>query len=630
MAPSRDSKRGWRYLLAAHALSITTMRKTVDEALAGGDAALPDDPCALTAFVQELAERELSEISGDPGLHASRRLLQALRGHYRLDPSAFTPRAIENLRSLAKRIESRPPPSSDIVFEILKKDFGYSSFRPGQQPVIEAILQGRDAIAILPTGGGKSLCYQLPARIVGGLTLVVSPLIALMKDQVDALLEVGISAAFLNSTLCAEARRETVEGLLAGRFQLLYAAPEGLDASVGTLLGRLPIRLVAVDEAHCISHWGHDFRPTYRQLQGLKRRFGDVPILALTATAPRQVVDDIAEQLRMVSPYIHRGSFFRPNLKLFALQKGPTLGTTTKEAVARFVRARRGQSGIVYCLSRKNTETTAAWLQKFGIRAAAYHAGLPMEERTRVQNAYRDDDVDVVVATIAFGMGIDKSNVRYVVHQDMPRSIEGYMQEIGRAGRDGLTSECVVFYSWSDVLAYDRIAEGQQDENAMARLQAQARAMFAFASSERCRHQSLVAYFDEVIADCGTACDRCDPRPLFDSKREPRSQVTPGIPRAKRQLRSDNEVDEVQRPSRGNEVINGAVMARFERLKALRLVLARQKQVPAYVVFTDATLLAMAEQKPNCLDELEDVPGVGQKKLNAYGEQFVALLRTLD
>ncbi len=606
------------------------MRKSVDEALAGGDAALPDDPSALTAFVQELSERESKETASEPGLLASRRLLQALRGHYRLDPSAFTPRAIETLRLLARRIESRSLPPSATLFDALKRDFGYSSFRPGQLPIIEAILQGRDAIAILPTGGGKSLCYQLPARVVGGITLVISPLIALMKDQVDALLETGISAAFLNSTLTADARRETVDGLLAGKFQLLYAAPEGLDASVGSLLGRLPIRLVAVDEAHCISHWGHDFRPTYRQLQGLKRRFGDVPILALTATATKQVVDDIAEQLRMVSPYIHRGSFFRPNLKLFALQKGPTLGSTTKEAVARFVRARRGQSGIVYCLSRKNTETTAAWLQKFGIRAAAYHAGLPMEERTRVQNAYRDDDVDVVVATIAFGMGIDKSNVRYVVHQDMPRSIEGYMQEIGRAGRDGLMSECVLFYSWSDVLAYDRIAAGQQDDSAMARLQAQARAMFAFASSEGCRHQNLVAYFDEEIADCGTACDRCDLRPLFDSKHEPRAKMTPRIPSALRHLRHDGEVDEVRRPSRANEVIDDAVMARFERLKALRLVLARQKQVPAYVVFTDATLLAMAEQKPNCLDELQDIPGVGQKKLQAYGEQFVALLRALD
>jgi len=597
------------------------MQRFVDEALAATEVALPCDPAALTAFVEELATREIHGRTGTEAMRAFRRLLKALRGHYRRNRQVFTANAIDTLREVASRIESVPASDNATVQQVLKRDFGYTTFRPGQQPIIEAVLEGRDAIAILPTGGGKSLCYQLPARILDGMTLVVSPLIALMKDQVDSLRELGIAAVFLNSTLSPDERRATVDGLLAGKYQLLYAAPEGLDASVGSLLAKLPISLLAVDEAHCISHWGHDFRPTYRQLQGLKRRLGDVPILALTATATQNVVDDIAEQLRMVSPYVHRGSFFRPNLKLHALQKGPTLGATTKEAVARFIRERRGLSGIVYCLSRKGTEATAAWLKSSGIRAAAYHAGLETVERARVQSAYRDDDVDVVIATIAFGMGIDKSNVRYVIHHDMPRSIEGYMQEIGRAGRDGLDSECLLFYSWADVLAHDRIAASLDDEQALARQRAQVRAMYELAASDGCRHQRLVSHFDETISACGSACDHCRPYPLFESRRSKRPsgggrEIQGGSPPLRRHVAS----------CAGDEVSR----IRFERLKELRLELARQKRVPAYVVFSDATLLAMAEQNPDSLDALSEVPGVGHKKLEAYGRQFIAFLRALD
>lgn len=593
------------------------------DAPAESSVGLPRDADALTAFVVEFFARELAQSVEAPERCESLRMLQNLRQHFRANPAAFTPRAIELLRTAARRIEANVGQPRPGLFDVLKRDFGYSTFRPGQQPIIEAVLQGRDAIAIMPTGGGKSLCYQLPARVLPGITLVVSPLIALMKDQVDALREAGIAATFVNSTLTPEARRETVDGLISGSFQLLYVAPEGLDASLGPLVERLPVALVAVDEAHCISHWGHDFRPTYRQLQGLKRRLGNVPMLALTATATRQVVDDIAEQLRMVSPYIHRGSFFRPNLRLHAMQKGHTLGTTTKEAVARFVRERRGQSGIVYCLSRKNTESTVARLKKSGIRAEAYHAGLPAEERSRVQNAYRDDEIEVVVATIAFGMGIDKSNVRYVVHHDMPRSIEGYMQEIGRAGRDGLASDCVLFYSWADVLAYDRIADGLEDDESVTRLRTQARAMYAFAESEGCRHRRLVAHFDETIADCARACDSCAPRPLLVSSDTPRRGVS-SDPRPEASARDR---------SRRTSPVDGSedtIQARFEMLKSLRIELARQKHVPAYVVFSDATLLAMAEQKPESLDALSDIVGVGHKKLQAYGRQFIALLRAMD
>lgn len=582
------------------------------------DVALPREPSAWTEYVHRLLRELLAEIPSEAGLAQAKEQLNAAREHYRRCPEAFEPESIECLRRVAQVVESPRPATPESVFAVLKNDFGYTTFRPGQQTIVEAVLQGRDAIGILPTGGGKSLCYQLPARLLGGVTLVISPLIALMKDQVDSLLETGIPATFLNSSLDSEQRRQRTQELLAGKHQLLYAAPEGLDSSVGTLLERLPIRLIAVDEAHCISHWGHDFRPTYRQLQGIKRRFPKVPVLALTATATAQVIDDIAGQLKMVQPLVHCGSFFRPNLRLQVRQKGPSLGMTAKEAVTRFIRARPGQSGIVYCLSRKSTESMTAWLVKSQIRAAAYHAGLPGDERTRVQSAYREDDIDVVVATIAFGMGIDKSNVRYVVHHDMPRSIEGYMQEIGRAGRDGLNSDCLMFYSWSDVLAYDRFASDIDDEEAHQRHRQQARAMFRLADGQGCRHQNLLAHFGEHIDTCQSSCDVCHP----ELTRHP----LPAAATATRGLRPQS----YSTPTPPAPQETGLHLARFEHLKALRLALARQKQVPAYVVFSDATLYAMAAARPTSHQELLGIPGIGHKKLETYGDQFLEALRELD
>ena len=592
----------------------------------GITAPLPQDSAELSELVLGLQRRLDNPPDRTACCQRVRGSLTALREHYRAVPQAFSPALIVELRELAKRLElveqaERPSPK-----EILRRDFGYDQFRPGQGPVIEAVLSGRDCLAVLPTGAGKSLCYQLPARILGGITLVISPLIALMKDQVDSLNETGINATFLNSSLSAEERQNRIVGLLAGKFQLLYAAPEGLEASVGALLGRLPIRLVAVDEAHCISHWGHDFRPSYRQLSGLKRRFPKAPILALTATATPQVASDIVTELSMASPLVHRGSFFRANLRLCAKQKGPTLGMSTKEAVGKLVVARPGQSGIVYCLSRKNTETTAQYLMKFGVRAGAYHAGLAPAERERVQNGYRDDDLDVVVATIAFGMGIDKSNVRYVIHQDMPRSIEGYMQEVGRAGRDGLDSDCVLFYSWSDVLAYERLSEDMEDNFAKERLRNQSREMYQFASDSGCRHQRLVAHFDENIDMCGTACDECDPIDLIaDAIRRPRARV----PSGPTQRRFEPPVRAGAASTERDAVADDAAAYRFEQLKALRLTLAKQRHVPAYVIFNDSTLLAMAESHPASLEDLATLPGVGSKKLESYGGQFLALLRAM-
>jgi ATP-dependent DNA helicase RecQ len=316
---------------------------------------------------------------------------------------------------------------------------------------------------------------------------------------------VGLRAAFLNSTLAPEERRERIRALRRGDIELLYAAPEGLEASVGGALEGVPLALIAVDEAHCISHWGHDFRPAYRNLSGLRARFG-APVLALTATATPEVIRDIAGQLGMRDPLLVRGSFYRPNLLIHAVKKGE--GPSAREAILRFVRARRGESGIVYALSRRSVEELADDLVHQGVRAAAYHAGLEPETRTRVQDAFQAGAIDVVVATVAFGMGIDKPDIRFVVHRDLPRSAEAWYQEIGRAGRDGKPSTCVLFYSWVDVLSWERLAQ-DSDARVAAWQKRQARDLFRLVEDGGCRHQALVGHFGEAIAPCGSACDRC-------------------------------------------------------------------------------------------------------------------------
>src|SRR5205823_4857586 len=359
----------------------------------------------------------------------------------------------------------------------------------------------------MPTGAGKSLTFQIPARLLPGTVLVVSPLISLMKDQVDALTRNAFRATVINSTLDWETKRDRLRRLQAGEYELAYVAPEGLEGNLRGFLAGVNVSLVVVDEAHCISEWGHDFRPAYRKLKGLKQELGGIPILALTATATRRVVGDIIRQLGMVKPDGFKGSFFRPNLVLTAHKKGD--GRGSRKDLLTWVRRRAGESGIVYTLSRRNVESLTDYLRAAGVRAVPSHAGLDDAVRERNQNAFARDEADVVVATIAFGMGIDKSNVRYVIHREMPRSIESYYQEIGRAGRDGLASDCILLFSWADVVSHERFQDSIDEDAVRAAARAKTRAMFELADAPGCRQANLVAYFDETIAGCETSCDVC-------------------------------------------------------------------------------------------------------------------------
>jgi ATP-dependent DNA helicase RecQ len=398
---------------------------------------------------------------------------------------------------------------------VLRDVFGYDAFRDRQQAIIEHLLAGGDALVLMPTGGGKSLCYQIPALLRDGTAVVVSPLIALMQDQVEALRQLGVAAAFLNSSLDAPAQNDVERRFLRGGLKLLYVAPERLlTGRFRDLLERARVSLFAIDEAHCVSQWGHDFRPEYRELTVLHERFPDTPRIALTATADAPTRREIVERLALDHARQFISSFDRPNIRYRVAQRDQP-----RAQLKALLAGHRGESGIVYCLSRRKTEDTAAWLCQQGIEALPYHAGLDAATRTANQQRFLREDGIVVCATIAFGMGIDKPDVRFVAHMDLPKSLEGYYQETGRAGRDGLPADAWMIYGLSDLVTLAQFIQQSDADEARKRLErAKLDALLAFAESTRCRRQQLLAYFGETLErPCGN-CDNClDPPPTWDA-----------------------------------------------------------------------------------------------------------------
>jgi ATP-dependent DNA helicase RecQ len=596
--------------------------------------------------------------------------------------------------------------------QVLEQVWGFTAFRPLQREAMDAILARRDSVVVLPTGGGKSLCFQAPALVEEGLAIVVSPLIALMKDQVDTLVANGVAAAGFHSGLAPAEKSAVATGIRDGRFRLVYVSPERLvgEGRDGffSLLGRQVPRFVAIDEAHCISQWGHDFRPEYRQLAQLRERWPELSLHAFTATATHRVRRDIVSQLGLRHPLELIGSFDRPNL-VYRVVPRSNLKRQLQAVLARHDR----QAGIIYCLSRREVDATSEWLKTTGVRAAAYHAGLADDERHRNQDAFLNEDVDVVVATVAFGMGIDRSDVRFVIHAGAPQSLEHYQQESGRAGRDGLEAECVLVYSGADFLKWRAMLE-RNGELSDAR-RALLRDMDRYAASVGCRHRRIMAYFGEAMVkdDCG-ACDFClgeleaipDPvlltRKILSAvarvgQRFGAAHVTNVLRGAKTELvtsrghdllsvfgllaampadevrgyieqllaldlleqagdefpvlrltgdglavmkdpaaRPDLVLARQRKPERGKSVRrskmegeswDGVDRALFERLRALRLGVARERGVPPYVIFHDTTLRELARLKPTSLDALRHVYGLGAKKVDDLGSRLLETIR---
>ncbi|KTF15123.1 DNA helicase RecQ [Pseudoalteromonas sp. H105] len=408
------------------------------------------------------------------------------------------------------------PTSSAVVrtpAAILKQVFGYSEFRDGQEAVINAALDGKDSLVLLPTGGGKSVCYQVPALALTGLTVVISPLISLMQDQVAQLQALGVKAAYINNSLNRDEQQQIYQQLHSGLIKLLYVAPEKvLQREFLDRLSHLNISLFAVDEAHCVSHWGHDFRPHYCRLSELKQHFAHVPMMALTATADKATRFDIVQQLGLQKPYIHTGSFDRPNIRYTIEEKFKPL-----TQLLRYLKEQQNQSGIIYCTSRKRVDDVAEKLADAGLNAAAYHAGMSNEQRQFVQTGFARDDIQIVVATVAFGMGINKPNVRFVLHYDIPKSVEAYYQETGRAGRDGLAAEAIMYFDPADIGRVRRFFEDIEDEQRRRVEEQRFNAMASFAEAQTCRRQILLNYFSEYQREpCGN-CDIClNPPKSFD------------------------------------------------------------------------------------------------------------------
>jgi ATP-dependent DNA helicase RecQ len=610
--------------------------------------------------------------------------------------SAASPRAAS-----ATRLRRDP-------LEVLRRVFGYPAFRGQQAEIVEHVLSGGDALVLMPTGGGKSLCYQVPALCLNGLTVVVSPLIALMQDQVEALRQLGVRAAALNSGLPPREAFEAERAMREGRLDLLYLAPERLAVpGFVELLARCRPVLFAIDEAHCVSQWGHDFRPDYLQLAMLHERFPDVPRIALTATADGPTRTEIVQRLNLGSGRVFVQGFDRPNIRYTVTPK-----RNPRAQLETFLAGRAG-SGIVYCMSRARVDEIAAWLAGKGLDALAYHAGLDKSVRTANQDRFLKGEAVVMVATIAFGMGIDKPDVRFVAHLDLPKSLEAYYQETGRAGRDGLPSEAWMAYGMEDVARLQGLAAKSEATERQRRVERQKlQAMLGYCEAIRCRRQVLLGYFGEPLErPCGN-CDIClDPPQAFDGTEAAQKALSAiyrtgqrfgvghlvdiltgaetdrirqlghdrlgvwGVgrdigkegwrsvfrqlaamglvevdieghgglhlgPDCREVLRGERRIelrrDEPRRratkpAAKGGEIArNPEVEARFAALRACRMALARAQGVPPYVIFHDATLLAIADAVPRSLDELARIPGVGAAKLERYGRTILAAVTAGD
>lgn len=493
------------------------------------------------------------------------------------------------------------------MYSTLKKHFGYDEFRPLQKEIIERVLAKEDCLVLMPTGGGKSLCFQLPTLLQDGLTVVISPLISLMKDQVDALTQNGISAAYINSSLSREEIDDIVTKVKSGDIRLLYIAPERLSVpNFQELLHTLPIGLFAIDEAHCISEWGHDFRPDYRNLNKLRTNFPNIPIIALTATATQKVREDIVKQLNLPSPHIFTSSFNRQNLSYEVLPKKDSFNS-----ILSLIELYPKESVIIYCFSRKDTETIADKLKAHGHNAGTYHAGLTADKRRANQDAFINDDIHIIVATIAFGMGIDKPDVRLVVHHSLPKSIEGYYQETGRAGRDGFPARCVLLFSTADKYKQDYFIGLIKDEEEKQQAESNLDQAMQYGYLNSCRRKFLLGYFNEDYSEtnCGN-CDQCIAFPALASSTstEKRSaKVTKNTAAT-----GDYDTD------------------LFAVLKQVRTTEAQRLKVPPYIVFGDKTLREMCTHKPQTDKAFLEINGVGDKKLKKFGKIFMEAIKEYE